>query len=70
MISYGMENQTEIKRKTLIGDISQGRLNMVHLHSFNIYLKISWIKRLLANPSGGWQQLLLADLMQYGVKGF
>ncbi|VDI60502.1 Hypothetical predicted protein [Mytilus galloprovincialis] len=67
MISYGIENgkPDRIKRNTLNGDILQGGLNMVHHHPFNIYLKISWIKRLLANYSGGWQQLLLADLMQY-----
>jgi hypothetical protein len=27
----------------LIGDITQGGLNMIHIHSFNIYLKLSWI---------------------------
>jgi hypothetical protein len=29
----------------LIGDITQGGLNMIHIHSFNIYLKLSWIKK-------------------------
>jgi hypothetical protein len=36
-----------VKRNTLIGDITQGGLNMIHIHSFNIYLKLSMIKILL-----------------------
>ena len=55
-----------VKRNTLIGDITQGGLNMIHIHSFNIYLKLSWIKRLLTNPEGKWQKLFLTDLKQYG----
>jgi hypothetical protein len=39
---------------------------MIHIHSFNIYLKLSWIKRLLTNPEGKWQKLFLTDLKQYG----
>jgi hypothetical protein len=27
-----------VKRNTLIGDITQGGLNMIHIHSFNIYV--------------------------------
>ena len=42
------------------------KLNMIHIHSFNIYLKLSWIKRLLTNPEGKWQKLFLTDLKQYG----
>jgi predicted SnoaL-like aldol condensation-catalyzing enzyme len=41
-----------VKRNTLIGDITQGGLNMIHIHSFNIYLKLSMIKILLTNPEG------------------
>jgi hypothetical protein len=33
-----------VKRNTLIGDITQGGLNMIYIHSFNIYLKPSWKK--------------------------
>jgi hypothetical protein len=43
-ISFGMEKQKKIKRNMLIGDIQEGRLKMIHLQSFIIYLKISWIK--------------------------
>jgi hypothetical protein len=50
----------------LICDITQGGLNMMHIHSFNIYLKLSWIKRLLSNPEGKWHKLFLTDLKQYG----
>jgi predicted translin family RNA/ssDNA-binding protein len=32
---------------TLIGDITQGGLNMIHIHSFNIYLKLSMIEQSL-----------------------
>ena len=39
---------------------------MIHIHSFNIYLKLSWIKKLLTNPEGKWQKLFLTDLKQYG----
>jgi hypothetical protein len=53
-------------RNTLIGDITQGGLNMIHIHSFNIYLKLSMIKILLTNPEGKWQKLFLTDLKQYG----
>jgi hypothetical protein len=55
-----------VKRNTLIGDITQGGLNMIHIHSFNIYLKLSMIKILLTNPEGKWQKLFLTDLKQYG----
>jgi hypothetical protein len=42
---FGMEKQKKIKRNTLIGDIQEGRLKMIHLQSFITYLKISWVKR-------------------------
>jgi hypothetical protein len=47
-------------KNTLIGDITQGGLNMIHIHSFNIYLKLSWIKRLLTNPEGNIMSLKLS----------
>ena len=55
-----------IKRNTLIGDFSQGGLNMVHLYSFNIYLKLSWVKRFLLNPDGNWQHMLLFEFQKFG----
>lgn len=55
-----------VKRNTLIGDISQGGLNMVHLPSFNHYLKLSWVKRFLTNPEGNWQYLLQLELSSFG----
>ena len=48
-----------IKRNTLIGDISQGGLKMIHLQSFCAYLKVSWTKRLVENLDGYWQKILL-----------
>ena len=39
---------------------------MIHLQSFNEYLKISWIKRLVSNLEGIWQTLLLTKLNKYG----
>lgn len=48
-----------IRRTTLVGDLNQGGLNMVHLPSFTSYLKIGWVKRLLDNPAGPWQKILL-----------
>jgi hypothetical protein len=40
------EGKTEkIKRNTLIGDIQEGGLKMIHLQSFITYSKVSWVKR-------------------------
>jgi hypothetical protein len=55
-----------IKRSTLIGDIYQGGLKMIDLQSFNIYLKVGWIKRLFSNLDGDWQKVLLFNLQSYG----
>ena len=59
-----------LKHNTLIGDISQGGLNMIHLDSFTHYLKLSWVKRFLTNPDGNWQSLLLLELKKFGVTVF
>ena len=56
----------KIKRSTLIGDIYQGGLKMIDLQSFNIYLKVGWIKRLFSNLDGDWQKVLLFNLQSYG----
>lgn len=56
----------KIKRSTLIGDFSQGGLRMIHLESFNTYLKLGWIKRYLSNLDGNWQTLLNHNLKPYG----
>ena len=55
-----------IKRNTLIGDISQGGLKMIHLQSESAYLKVSWTKRLVENLDGYWQKILLFYLKNYG----
>ena len=40
------DGKTEkIKHNTLIGDIEEGGLKMIHLQSFITYLKVSWVKR-------------------------
>jgi hypothetical protein len=40
------DGKTEkIKHNTLIGDIQEGGLKMIHLQSFITYLKVSWVKR-------------------------
>jgi hypothetical protein len=52
------------KRSTLIGDIYQGGLKMIDLQSFNIYLKVGWIKRLFSNLDGDWQKVLLFNLQR------
>jgi hypothetical protein len=59
------QSKTSLQKLTEI-DITQGGLNMIHIHSFNIYLKLSMIKILLTNPEGKWQKLFLTDLKQYG----
>ena len=56
----------KIKRKTLIGSIENGGLNMIELTSFINYLKIKWIKRTLDNPNGNWQ---LFTLKIFGIDG-
>ena len=48
----------KIRRTTLVGDLDQGGLNMVHLPSFVSYLKIGWVKRFFDNPAGPWQTIL------------
>ena len=54
---WNINKPDRVQRNTLIGDITQGGVNMIHIHSFNIYLKLSWIKRLLTNSEGKWQKL-------------
>ena len=39
----------KIRRNTLIADTKMGGLKMIHLLSFNAYLKVSWLKRLFSN---------------------
>jgi hypothetical protein len=41
---------------------------MIDLQSFNIYLKVGWIKRLFSNLDGDWQKVLLFNLQSYGSK--
>ena len=55
-----------IKRNTLIGDVIQGGLKMVHIQSFCSYLKIGWIKRCIENIDGSWQKILLCNLQCFG----
>ena len=39
------DGKTEkIKHITLIGDIQEGGLKMIHLQSFITYLKVCWVK--------------------------
>jgi hypothetical protein len=38
---------------------------MIDLQSFNIYLKVGWIKRLFSNLDGDWQKVLLFNLQSY-----
>jgi hypothetical protein len=59
------EVEDGMEKMCMITD-TQGGLNMIHIHSFNIYLKLSMIKILLTNPEGKWQELFLTDLKQYG----
>ena len=56
----------KIKRSTLIGDIYQGGLKMIDLQSFNIYLKVGWIKRLFSNLDGDGKKVVLFNLQSYG----
>ena len=56
----------KIKRNTMIGHFMKGGLDMIHLQSFNKYLKISWIKRLVSNLEGSWHTLLLTNSNKYG----
>jgi hypothetical protein len=41
---------------------------MIDLQSFNIYLKVGWIKRLFSNLDGDWQKVLLFNLQSYDGK--
>ena len=41
---------------------------MIDLQSFNIYLKVGWIKRLFSNLDGDWQKVLLFNLQSYSGK--
>ena len=46
------------ERNTLIGDIQEGGLKMIHLQSFITYLKVSWVKQFFFNLNGDWQNIL------------
>ena len=60
-----MEKQKKIKRNTLIGDIQEGGLKMIHFQPFITYLKVSWVKRFF-NLNEDWQNILLTNLKDYG----
>ena len=46
-------SKDRIKRKTIIGPLDMGGLNMTDINKFNTAVKISWISRLL-NDTGNW----------------
>ena len=52
-----------VKRDTLIASFEEGGLNMIHLHSFVCYIKLSWIRRLLINKDGLWQKLVSEHIL-------
>ncbi len=47
-----------IKRDILVAPENEGGLNMIHIFSFIRYIKIRWVKRLLENENGAWQNLV------------
>ena len=61
------DGKTEkIKRDTLIADKKEGGLKMVHLQSFNFYLKVGWVRRFFSNLNGDWQNILKLILKKFG----
>ena len=61
------DRKTEkIKRNTLIADYLEGGLKMIHLESFNSYLKVGWVKKFLSNMKGNWQSIIGTELNRYG----
>ena len=57
----------KVKRKTVIGKIDQGGLNMTHLESFCNSLKIAWVRKLLDNSnSSAWKVLFLSVTEKLG----
>ena len=44
-------NKEKIKRKTLIKNVEEGGLNMIHFASVVMSLKLSWVKRLFKSGS-------------------
>ena len=47
-----------IKRDIIVSPENEGGLNMIHIFSFIRYIKIRWVKRLLENENGAWQNLV------------
>lgn len=61
----------KIKREVLIKDYSKGGLKMIEIRTFITSLKISWLKRILANDSNKFfKHVYMSRLEQYGGKLF
>ena len=45
------------KRKSEV--LSEKGVNIIHLQSFNAYLKASWMKPLISSVYGDWDKLIL-----------
>ena len=61
---YSFIKIEKIKHKTVIADIEDRGLKMVHLHSFIKYLKIRWVGRFFW-LKGEWQCWLNIELSKY-----
>ena len=55
-----------LKRNVLIGDYLDGGLKMIHIQSFNDYLKLGWVKRYLVDTNSTWQKIIGSDFKKYG----
>ena len=57
----------KINRKTIIGDYSEGGLQMLHVQSVITGLKIAWVKRLLNSDSkGSWKSFFDLSMKDLG----
>ena len=59
----------KIKRKNIIKDITQGGLRMIQIDSFVTALKVTWLRRLISQPSCTWSSLSYINMDSLFTKG-
>ena len=61
LFKYVWGGSEKVKRKTIIGEYSDGGLKMIHLQSFLNSLKATWIKRLTNASIATWKNIPLHE---------
>ena len=61
---------SKIKKMTLVGEKSEGRLKMIDFEVMNTALNIVWIKRICQNSDSSWKTLAEHFFREHGDLSF